>query len=38
MISYCIKSEKDMESINPKDSKTSTRRKMLLSKPAVYDS
>ena len=38
MISYCIKSEKDMESINPKDSKTSTRRKMFLSKLAVCDS
>ena len=38
MLSYCVKCEKDTESINPKDSKTSNGRKMFLSKCAVCDS
>ena len=35
MILYCLKHTKDIASINPKVSKTSIGRKMILSKCAV---
>ena len=38
MKSYCLKCRKDTENINPKVSKTSNGRTMLLSKCAICDS
>ena len=38
MKSYCLKRRKDSESINPKISKTSNRRTILLSKCAICGS
>ena len=37
MKSYCLKCRKDTENINPKVSKTSNGRTMLLSKCAICD-
>ena len=38
MKSYCLKCKKDTEKINPKVSKTSNGRTMILSKCAIYGS
>ena len=38
MKSYCLKCRKDTENINPKVSKTSNNRTMVLSKCAIYRS
>ena len=38
MKSYCLKCKKDTENINPRVSKTSSNRTMLLSKCAKYGS
>ena len=38
MKSYCLKSRKDIESINPRVSNTSNGRTMILSKCAICDS
>ena len=38
MKSYCLKCRKDTENINPKVSKTSNNRIMVLSKCAIYRS
>ena len=38
MKSYCLKCRKDTENINPRVSKTSNGRTMVLAKCAVYDS
>ena len=38
MKSYCLKCRKNTENINPKVSKTSTGRTMVLSKCAICDS
>ena len=38
MKSYCLKCKKDTENINPKLSKTSNSRTMVLSKCAICDS
>ena len=38
MKSYCLKCRKDTENINPKVSKTSNNRIMILSKCAIYGS
>ena len=38
MLSYCLKREKNTESINPKVLKTSNGKTMLLSKCATYGS
>ena len=38
MKSYCLKCRKDTENMNPKVSKTSNRRTMLLSNCAICDS
>ena len=38
MKSYCLKCRKDTEKINPRVSKTSNGRKMVLSKCAICDS
>ena len=38
MKSYCLKCRKDTENINPKVSKTSSNRIMVLSKCAIYGS
>ena len=38
MKSYCLKCKKDTENINPRVSKTSNNRTMLLSKCAKYGS
>ena len=38
MISYCLKCKKNTENINPKVSKTSTGRTMVLSKCAICGS
>ena len=38
MKSYCLKCRKDTENINPRDSKTSNGRTMLLSKCEICDS
>ena len=38
MKSYCLKCRKNTESINPRVSKTSNGRTMLLSKCAIWDS
>ena len=38
MKSYCLKCRKDTENINPKVSKTSNGRTMVLSKCAIYNS
>ena len=38
MKSYCLKCRKDTENINPRVSKTSNGRTMLLSKCAIYGS
>ena len=37
MKSYCLKCRKNTENINPRVSKTSNGRTMLLSKCAIYD-
>ena len=38
MKSYCLKCRKDTENINPRVSKASNGRTMVLSKCAIYDS
>ena len=38
MLSYCLKCKKNTESINPKVSKTSNGKTMVLSKCAICDS
>ena len=38
MKSYCLKSRKNTENINPRVSKASNGRTMVLSKCAIYDS
>ena len=38
MKSYCLKCRKDTENINPRVSKTSNDRAMILSKCAIYGS
>ena len=38
MKSYCLKCRKDTENINPRVSKTSNGRTMVLSKCAIFDS
>ena len=38
MNSYCLKRRKDTENINPRVSKTSNDRAMILSKCAIYGS
>ena len=38
MNSYCLKCRKDTENINPRVSKTSNDRAMILSKCAIYGS
>ena len=38
MLSYCLKCKKNTESINPKVSKTTNGKTMLLSKCAIYSS
>ena len=38
MLSYCLKCRKNIESINPKVSKTSNGKTIILSKCAVCDS
>ena len=38
MKSYCLKCRKDTENINPRVSKTSNGRTMVLSKCAIYGS
>ena len=38
MKSYCLKCKKDTENINPRVSKTSNGRTMVLSKCAIYGS
>ena len=38
MLSYCLKCKKNTESINPKVSKTTNGKTMILSKCAIYDS
>ena len=38
MLSYCLKCKKNTESINPKVSKTSNGKTMILSKGAICDS
>ena len=38
MLSYCLKCKKNTESINPKVSKTTNGKTMLLSKCAIYGS
>ena len=38
MLSYCLKCKKNTESMNPKVSKTSNGKTMILSKCAVCDS
>ena len=38
MLSYCLKCKKNTESINPRVSKTSTGKTMILSKCAICDS
>ena len=38
MKSYCLKCRKDTENINPKISKTSNGRRILLSKCAIWNS
>ena len=38
MLSYCLKCEKNIKSINPKVSKTSNGKAMILSKYAICDS
>ena len=38
MLSYCLKCKKDTESINPKVSKTSKCKTMILSRCAICDS
>ena len=37
MKSFCLKGRKNTENINPRVSKTSNGRKMLLSKCAIWD-
>ena len=38
MLSYCLKSKKNTESIDPKVSATSNGRTIILSQCAIYDS
>ena len=38
MLSYCLKCKKNTESINPKVSKTTNGKTMILSKCAIYGS
>ena len=38
MLSYCLKCNKNTESINPKVLKTTNGKTMILSKCAIYDS
>ena len=38
MLSYCLKFKKNTENINPKVSKTSNGKTMILSKCAIYGS
>ena len=38
MLSYCLKCKKNTESINPRVSKTSNGKTMILSKCAICDS
>ena len=38
MLSYCLKCKKNTESINPKVSKTTNGKMMILSKCAIYGS
>ena len=38
MLSYCLKCKKNTQSINPKVSKTSNGKTMVLSKCAIYGS
>ena len=38
MLSYCLKCKKNIESINPRGSKTSNGKTMMLSKCAIWGS
>ena len=38
MLSYCLKSRKNTETVNPRVSKTSNVKTMMLSKCAIYGS